>query len=127
MAGQGTPTIRGIRGATTAEANTIPAITVATLTLLKEMCSANQISPEQIVSATFSVTPDLDAMFPAQAARSLHGWQNIPLLDVQQMRVQGDLQRCIRILLYVYTPLPPEQLKFIYQNGAKHLRPDLLH
>jgi chorismate mutase len=123
----GTTTVRAIRGATTAEANTVPAITSATLTLLKEMCSANNVTPDQIISATFSVTPDLDAMFPAQAARSLHGWQNIPLLDVQQMRVQGDLQRCIRILLYVHTALPPEELKFIYQNGAKHLRPDLLH
>jgi len=127
MAGTGAVAVRAIRGATTAEANTIAAITSATLHLVQEMCSANHITPDQIISATFSVTADLNAMFPAQAARSLAGWQYVPLLDVQQMRVQGDLERCIRLLLYVQTPLQPQQIKFIYQNGARHLRPDLPH
>jgi len=123
----GTSTVRAIRGATTVEVNTAHAITLATLDLVREMCSANHITPDQIVSATFSVTADLDAMFPAQAARSLPGWQYVPLLDVQQMSVKGDLERCIRLLLYVHTSLAPENIKFIYQNGAKRLRPDLPH
>jgi chorismate mutase len=117
--------IRGIRGATTAPANTPEAIRSVTLELVEAICTTNLIIPETIVCAIFSATVDLDAMFPAQAARSYQGWQYVPLLDVQEMRVIGDLARCIRLLLQVNSDVPQEKIKHIYLRGAKDLRPDL--
>ncbi len=117
--------VRGVRGATTVEENTVEAIQEAVLELMAAIEAANAIDPREIVSATFSATPDLDAMFPAQVARSRPHWGHVPLLDVQHMHVRGGLARCIRVLIHVNTPLEQHQIRHVYLNGAKHLRPDL--
>ncbi len=112
-----------LRGATTSEHNSVDSITLAVEELLSELISRNNLIPDQIISITFSVTSDLDACFPASIARKKAGWENIALLDCQQMFVKGDLSKCIRLLACV--SLPNEQTpQNPYLNKAKNLRPD---
>ncbi|WP_442957350.1 chorismate mutase [Phormidium sp. CCY1219] len=116
--------VRAIRGATTAAENSACAIAEAVTELLDELEQRNQLDPEQIISATFSVTRDLDAIFPAAIARQRPRWENVPLLDVQHMHVQGDLERCIRFLIQVNLPANHIQIHHPYLRHAKNLRPD---
>ncbi len=117
--------VRGVRGATTVEANTYTALERAVIELMEEIEVQNDIDPREIVSATFSATTDIDVVFPAKIARSRSHWEHVPLLDVQQMYVKGSLERCVRVLIHVNTPLEQHQIKHIYLNGARDLRPDL--
>ncbi|TVR06255.1 MAG: chorismate mutase [Phormidium sp. GEM2.Bin31] len=116
-------TVRAIRGATTVPENTAEAIREAVAELLDELERHNSFDPEQIVSVTFSVTPDLDALFPASVARQRPRWDNVPLLDVQHMSVKGDLERCVRFLIHVNLPANTE-LSHPYLRQAQQLRPD---
>lgn len=116
--------LRAIRGATTVTENTIAAITEAVTELLDETETRNQIDPIEIISATFSVTRDLDAIFPAAIARHRPYWDNVPMLDVQQMHVEGSLQRCIRFLILVNIPITHGKVCHTYLREARHLRPD---
>ena len=112
-----------LRGATTSEHNSAESISLAVKELLSELVSRNNLIPDQIISVTFSVTSDLNACFPASIARKKSGWENIALLDCQQMYVKGDLSKCIRLLAYV--SLPNEQNpQNPYIGRAKSLRPD---
>lgn len=117
--------MRGVRGATTVEENTIAAVTQSVDELLNAIEYHNQLDAAEIVSVIFSATPDIDCSFPAQAARSRPHWQYVPLLDVQQMDVSSSLERCIRILLHVNTPLTQQQIHHVYLRRAQRLRPDL--
>ena len=112
-----------IRGATTSDGNSVESITSAVEELLTELVNRNNLTPDQIVSVTFSVTSDLDACFPASIARKKLGWEKIALLDCQQMFVQGDLEKCIRLLAYIYLPYE-KQPQNPYLGEAKNLRPD---
>lgn len=114
---------RGIRGATTVEANTGQAILDATAELLAAMVEANDIRAEDVASAFFTTTPDLNAEFPALAARSL-GWNDVALLCGHEMTVVGSLTMCLRILLHVNTDKRADQIVHVYLRGAKALRPD---
>ena len=115
--------LRALRGATTASANTAAAMAEAVDELLDALISSNQLEGEQVLSATFSVTADLDAIFPASLARRRPGWDGVALLDCQQMRVQGDLPRCIRVL--VQAQMPAQQtLHHPYLRETQTLRPD---
>jgi chorismate mutase len=116
--------VRAIRGATTVSENSVEAIRDAVRELLDELESLNPIDPDDIVSATFSVTRDLDAIFPAAIARERPHWQNVPLLDVQQMHVEGSLERCIRLLIHVNMLDPLTEIHHPYLRQAKSLRPD---
>ncbi|MDX2271453.1 MAG: chorismate mutase [Cyanobacteriota bacterium] len=117
--------VRALRGATTVEANTEAAIAAAVAELLDQMVAENDIDLEEVVNVIFSVTADLNACYPARWARLREGWQYVPLLDVQQMAVPHDLDRCIRVLLQFNTLLPQSQIRHVYLHGARHLRPDL--
>ena len=112
-----------LRGATNAEHNSVSAITSAVEELLTELVSRNNLIPDQIISVTFSVTSDLDACFPASIARKKSGWENVALLDCQQMYVKGDLPKCIRLLAYVSLP-KDQRPQNPYLAKAKNLRPD---
>ena len=112
-----------LRGATTAEENSIDSISSAVEELLSELVCRNNLMPDQIISVTFSVTSDLDACFPASIARKQSGWDKIALLDCQQMFVKGDLGKCIRLLAYVYLPFD-QKMQNPYLRSAKNLRPD---
>lgn len=114
---------RGVRGATTVERNTSPAIIEATTELLGQMIAANGIAEEDVAAVFFTTTPDLDAAFPAQAAREL-GWTEAALLCGNEMAVPGSLKRCIRILILWNTDRGPEEVRHVYIRGAEALRPE---
>ncbi len=116
--------VRGIRGATTVEANTREAILAATDELLRAMIEANGVKRDDVASVFFSTTPDLDAEFPAVAARKM-GWTRVALMCAHEMDVPGSLRMCLRILMHVNTSKMPEAIDFVYLQGARALRPDL--
>lgn len=116
--------MRGIRGATTTQANTREAIVSATERLIRDMVEANDVDPKDIAAAFFTTTPDLNAEFPAAAARSL-GWQKVPLLCSHEMSVPNRLPSCIRVLLLVNTQREQSRIRHVYLEGATRLRPDL--
>ncbi|NLC76570.1 MAG: chorismate mutase [Clostridia bacterium] len=115
--------VRGIRGAVSVAANTPEAIWEATSRLLLRMIEENHVEVEDIVSIIFSATKDLNAAFPARAAREL-GWRHVPLLDVQQFEAP-DMERVLRILMHVNTTLDQQQIRHIYLGETQQLRPDL--
>jgi chorismate mutase len=117
--------LRGIRGATTVDVNTKEAILQAATELLSAIMEANSIHRDDVASAFFSTTPDLDAEFPALAARHM-GWSHVALMCAHEMNVPGSLPMCLRILLHVNTATPPEKLRFVYLRGAQVLRQDLV-
>lgn len=116
--------LHAIRGATTVPDNTAGAMEAAVVELLDALEACNQLDPTWIISATFSVTRDLDALFPAAIARGRPGWDEVALLDVQHMHVEGSLPRCIRLLIYVQMPELHPRPQHIYLREAQHLRPD---
>jgi chorismate mutase len=117
--------VRGVRGATTVTENTVTAMSDAVHELIAEIEAHNLFRPQDIVCVFFTVTADLDAIFPAAAARNRPGWDHVPLIDLQQMNVQGSLERCIRILIQVNTPVDQSAIVHRYLRRAQSLRPDL--
>ena len=115
--------VRGIRGATVAADNTREAILDATRELLLAMIAANDIDVEDVASAWFTTSPDLNAEYPALAARAL-GWFAAALLCAHEMAVPHGLQRCVRILIHLNTDRPAHAIKHIYLGEAASLRPD---
>ena len=113
---------RGIRGATTADANTREAILEATQELLEGLIEKNEIDQESVAAAIFSTTPDLNAEFPAVAARTKLGWQHIALFNTHEMAVPNDAPNCIRVLLLVNTDKASSELVNLYMRGAINLR-----
>ncbi len=114
---------RGVRGATTVENNTAAEILHATEELLRQMVDANGIEPEDVASVFFTTTPDLNAEYPALAARKL-GWTDSALLCGHEMNVPHGLPKCIRILCHWNTTKSAAEIRHIYIKGAAHLRPD---
>jgi chorismate mutase len=114
---------RGIRGATTTPANQREAILSATRDLLQQIVEANDVTPTDIASIFFTMTPDLDAEYPALAARQM-GWTNVPLLCAQEIARTGGLPQAIRVLIHWNTTLSQTEIHHIYINGAEVLRPD---
>lgn len=114
---------RGVRGAITCEANTREAILEATRELLMMMIKLNGIRPEDVASAIFTTTRDLNAEYPAVAARQL-GWHDAALLCAHEMDVPNGLAQCIRILLMWNTTKRPNEIHHPYLKNARNLRPD---
>jgi chorismate mutase len=114
---------RGIRGAATVEHNDREEILAATTELLQLMIDQNDLHAEDIASVIFTVTEDLDATFPALAARQL-GWIEVALMCAREIPVPGSLARCIRVLLHVNTTRPASELRHIYIREAVRLRPE---
>lgn len=115
---------RGLRGATTVESNSREEILIATRQLLALMVRLNGVDPADLASAIFSTTVDLDAEFPALAARQL-GWSDVPLLCTHELNVPGSLRRCIRVLLHWNTEKSQTEMRHVYIRDAIRLRPDL--
>ncbi len=115
---------RGVRGATTVERDEQGEILRETRQLLAWMVHANGIEREDVASIIFTTTPDIDAAFPATAARQL-GWRDVPLLCTHEMAVPGSLPMCIRILIHWNTEKSQEEIVHVYLKGASVLRPDL--
>ena len=112
---------RGIRGATTTQENTDTEIYAATRELLAQLIDANQIDQENVAAAYFTVTTDLDAAYPAAAARQL-GWNNTALMCSTEIPVPGSLPRCIRVMLLYNTEKSQLEMVNIYLNGTDVLR-----
>lgn len=114
--------VRGLRGATTADRNTRDDILEATRELLEEMVRANDVDPDDIASVNFSTTRDLDAEFPAVAARVDMGWTAVAMMCSHEMDVPGGQERCIRVMLLINTDKSPSDLEYVYLRGAASLR-----
>src|SRR6266568_7866096 len=115
---------RGIRGATTVEHNDREEILAATRELLQLLIQENDLRVEDVVSAIFTLTEDLDAEFPARAAREL-GWTEVALLCTREIPVPGSLGKCIRVLLHVNTMRSAAEMRHVYIRGAVNLRSTL--
>ena len=115
---------RGVRGATTVEANSPESILEATKELLAAMLKVNNVDVEYVASAFFTVTPDLNAEFPAIAARDM-GWSSVALLCGHEMNKPGALPMTLRVLLHVNTEKAAREIKHVYLRGAQVLRPDI--
>jgi chorismate mutase len=115
---------RGVRGATTVDRNDREEILTATRQLLALMIHRNRIERQDVASAVFTVTKDLDAEFPALAARQL-GWLEVPMLCGYEIGVAGSLARCIRILVHWNTDVAQHDIQHVYIRDAMKLRPDL--
>ncbi len=113
--------MRGIRGATQVAANTVQAIEEAVVELCGEITRRNDLAPQDIVWAIFTVTHDLNADFPARAAR-VQGWNDVPMICSQEIPVPNSMPRVIRVLLHVDSAGPRSH---VYLRGAQALRPDL--
>lgn len=116
--------VRGIRGAIGVPENSRDAILAATRRLLLALQDANSFDCHDLASITFTATPDLNAAFPAEAARQL-GWTSIPLLSATEIAVPGAMPRVVRVLALWNTNVPQQAVKHLYLDGAEQLRPDL--
>jgi chorismate mutase len=120
--------VRGIRGATTAFENTADSITEATEELLRELVTINDLDPQEIAFCYLTTTSDLNAEFPALAARKI-GWLDVPLLCGHDMNIKLPNPRgvpmCIRVLILYNTPRPQQSMRFAYLRGAQTIKADL--
>ena len=116
--------VRGLRGATTVDADTPSDIEQRTLEMLGEIMRANELTTDVVISILFTATADVISAFPATAARQA-GFGSVPLICAQEIPVPGSMPRCIRVLLHVTTSTPADELHHIYLHGAKGLRDDL--
>jgi chorismate mutase len=117
-------TVRAVRGAVQVDANERDAILEATAELVTEVMSRNGLSTDQVISVIFSATGDLDAEFPALAARKL-GFQEVPLLCCAEIPVPGAMPRVVRLMMHVETELPRPEVQHVYLRGAAALRLDI--
>lgn len=117
--------VRGVRGATTTETNEEKEILDATKEVIAQMITENDISPEQVAQVIITVTPDLNATFPAKVLRSFDGWTYVPVMCATEIDVPHALKQCIRIMMTINTDKQQTEIKHIYLKNAKQLRPDI--
>jgi chorismate mutase len=115
--------LHALRGAISVEANTSEEILGATETLMREILERNALTPADVVSCLFTMTEDLDAQFPADAARAI-GFDQVPLMCAREIPVPGSLPRVIRLLMHYYAPAE-QAAKHVYLGEARALRADL--
>jgi len=116
--------LRGIRGAITVDSNTKEDILSGTREMLEYLIDKNRIKTEDIASAIFSVTGDLDAEFPAVAARKI-GWIETPLFCTREIPVKGSLGKCVRVLIHINSDREQKDMVHAYLRDAFKLRPDI--
>lgn len=116
--------IRGIRGATTVEQDTAEEILERTAELLQAVADANQVAPDAMASICFTLSPDLHATFPAEAARRI-GWQYVPVICMRELDVPHGLPKTVRVLMHAETDRTPQEVRHVYLRGAVVLREDL--
>jgi chorismate mutase len=116
--------LRGLRGATTVDADTEEQVSGRVQALVAEMLARNSLSKDDLVSVIFTATDDIHCMFPATAARAV-GLGDVPLLCARELDIDGATPRCIRILMHVCSDTPRADLHHVYLEGARSLRDDL--
>lgn len=117
--------VRGVRGAITVEENSAEAILDATEEMMNWLIDQNGIEEEDVASILFTSTPDLNAAFPAKAARNM-GWRQVALMGFQEIDVPEGLKMCVRVLIHWNTDKSNRDLKHAFLRGAAALRPDLV-
>jgi chorismate mutase len=116
--------VRGLRGATTVDADTVPQVTERSQELMLEIMARNGLVEDDIISVLFTATADVTSAFPATAIREI-GFGAVPLLCAAEIAVPGSMPHCIRVLLHVSTPRPRDEMHHVYLHGAQVLRDDL--
>jgi chorismate mutase len=116
--------VRAIRGATTVDHDTRDEVIARTQELVREIVARNGLVDDDMVSIIFTATDDIRSAFPAEAAREA-GLTRVPLMCARELAIDGGIERCIRILLHVYTALGPDELRHPYLHEARQLRTDL--
>lgn len=118
------PALRGLRGATTVDADTEDEINERVQELVRQMLDRNRVDKDDLVSIIFTATDDIHSVFPATAARAL-GLGDVPLICARELDIVGATPRCIRVLMHLYTDTPRGDLHHVYLEGARNLRDDL--
>ena len=116
--------VRGLRGATTVDADTVEQVTERSQELMRELMQRNGLVEDDIVSILFTATGDVRSIFPATAIREI-GFGAVPLLCAAEIPVPGAMPLCVRALLHVYTERSREEMHHVYLHGAHALRDDL--
>jgi chorismate mutase len=123
-----TTAVRGLRGATTVDADDSAAVVEATREMLAALIEANGIDPDQVAGCWFTASPDLHSEFPAVAARQL-GWVDVPLICGQEMDIvysnSRSIPRCVRVLILVNTERSQREVTHVYLRGARAIREEL--
>ena len=118
------PTVRGLRGATTVDEDTVAQVTERSQELMRELMDSNGLVEDDIISVLFTATADVTSTFPATAIREI-GFGAVPLLCAAEIAVPGAMPRCIRVLLHAYTTRTRDEIHHVYLHGAQGLRDDL--
>ena len=118
------PAVRGLRGATTVDADTTEQVTMRVVALVEQMLSRNDLDKDDLVSVVFTATDDIHCMFPATAARTI-GLGDVPLLCARELDITGATPLCVRVLMHVQTDKSRAELHHVYLEGAGSLRDDL--
>ena len=118
------PTVRGLRGATTVDEDTVAQVTERSQELMRTLMARNELEEEDVISILFTATPDVTSTFPATAVRAI-GFGAVPLLCAAEIAVAGSMPRCIRVLLHVHTTRARDEMHHVYLHGAQGLRDDL--
>ena len=118
------PTVRGLRGATTVEEDTVSQVTERSQELMHALMESNGLVEDDIISVLFTATGDVTSTFPATAIRGI-GFGAVPLLCAAEIAVPGSMPRCIRVLMHVHTSKSRDEIKHVYLHGAQGLRDDL--
>jgi chorismate mutase len=116
--------VRGLRGATTVDEDTVDQVTARSQELMLEIMARNELVEEDIVSVLFTATADVTSTFPATAVREI-GFGTVPLLCAAEIPVPGAMPKCIRVLLHVHTTRSRDEILHVYLHGAQGLRDDL--
>ena len=117
---------RGIRGAITIDSNTEEAVRKATVELISEMKKQNGYNEKDISHAIFTLTDDIDCIYPAKIAREeLSNWKYVPMVCFPEMKIENSLKKCLRVLIVINTELNQDEIKHVYLKGAQKLREDL--
>ena len=119
--------VLAIRGATTVTSNNKEEILKETSKLIETIILKNKLNNEDIISMCFTMTKDLDAVYPAVAVREILDIHDIPMLNYEEKHIQGSLSKCIRVMMYINTEKTKADIKHIYLNNAKNLRKDLIN
>ncbi len=118
------PVVRGLRGATTVEEDTVEQVTERSQELMGRIMERNGLVEDDVISAIFTATGDIASIFPATAVREI-GFGAVPLLCAAEIAVPGSMPLCIRVLLHVYTSRSRDEVHHVYLHGAQGLRDDL--
>lgn len=117
--------VLSIRGATTVSENSKDEILKETKVLIEKIIKENNIKEDEIINMLFTMTSDLDAIYPSVAVRDLLNICDTPLLNFEEKYIKGSLKKCIRVMVNINSDKSKSEIKHIYLNGSKILRPDI--